>query len=486
MSTKVKAPETANHEPSPRVATAVADQRTAVGVTAPVAPKPWQTRRFQLAAGALIALLVVAVVADNLVARQYTPEGAVRDYLAALAAQNGQAAWSDVTVATPTEPTAVSLTDATAFRSALGVAKPDIQSFDIIGASSSDSEQATVKVALRTSAGTKQTAFVVERSGDRRWLLYPVWRVVLTPALLTFNLPNGAGPVAIDGEKVVLPAGQAVVAVLPISHAVTFGATEMLAEQKISVDALGVGREAIAYTPKLSDAGLVKAKSSVATFFKDVCARQPSAHPSNSTCPQDVAADITYPGQWQLVGDPNQDLAIKLEGQSLNAVGHYQMVFAYTESGIKGTNHVAVGGAYAAALQLTAGDITVTKITRADGLTALDRQSGATDQAAQDLVAKAFARCASVSAEFVADCPQRAPDAVITNVRWRLTGDPTVGATVTYSGNTGILTVHGNFSMAVSYKSFGQARSRSSYVTAYDAHLFWDGQALQLVTIEGV
>jgi len=38
--------------------------------------------------------------------------------------------------------------------------------------------------------------------------------------------------------------------------------------------------------------------------------------------------------------------------------------------------------------------------------------------------------------------------------------------------------------MSVSYKQFGQTRNRSSYITAYEANLFWDGQALQLVSIE--
>jgi hypothetical protein len=39
--------------------------------------------------------------------------------------------------------------------------------------------------------------------------------------------------------------------------------------------------------------------------------------------------------------------------------------------------------------------------------------------------------------------------------------------------------------MSVSYIWFGNARSRSSYVTAYDAYLFWNGQSLQLITIAG-
>jgi len=326
--------------------------------------------------------------------------------------------------------------------------------------------------------------FAVERSGDRRWLFYPVWRVVVSPDVLTFELPTGQGAVSIDGQPVALPTGESSVAVLPLSHLVTFAGTQILAEQKLTIDGFGATSHKVAYSPKLTDAGLAKAKSAIAARFNDICLKQTSAHPTSSGCPQNIATDLLDSGQWQLIGDPTRDLAIRSDGPALIAVGHYQMVFAYTESGIKGINHVAIGGGYTAPLQLSTSDITVDKVSAADGLPALDRPSGATDQAAEDLVAKAFAHCASVPAEFVADCPQRAPDAVITNVRWTLSGDPASGANVTYSGDTGIVTVHGNFAMSVSYKQFGQTRNRSSYITAYEASLFWDGQALQLVSIE--
>jgi hypothetical protein len=85
----------------------------------------------------------------------------------------------------------------------------------------------------------------------------------------------------------------------------------------------------------------------------------------------------------------------------------------------------------------------------------------------------------------VAKCPQGAPDVIIEHVRWTLQGDSISGATVSYDGKTGLFTVHGNFSMAVSYTWFGNARSRSSYITHYDAYQLWDGQALQLITIDG-
>jgi hypothetical protein len=85
----------------------------------------------------------------------------------------------------------------------------------------------------------------------------------------------------------------------------------------------------------------------------------------------------------------------------------------------------------------------------------------------------------------VADCPQAAPDVILTDVHWTLNGDPIAGATVRYDGATGLMTVHGHFSMAVSYRWFGYPKSGASYINSYDAQLFWDGQAMQLITIDG-
>jgi hypothetical protein len=159
------------------------------------------------------------------------------------------------------------------------------------------------------------------------------------------------------------------------------------------------------------------------------------------------------------------------------------MVYEYQRA--SGTEHVPSGGSYEATLLLAGAEVKVDRIQNVEAL-ALQRPAGATDQAAKDLVAKALAQCAAVSAESVADCPQFAPDVILTDVHWTLNGDPLAGSIVSYDGTTGLLTVHGNFSMAVSYKWFGSyPKSGHSYTKAYDARLFWDGQALQLITIDG-
>src|SRR4029077_11244673 len=126
--------------------------------------------------------------------------------------------------------------------------------------------------------------------------------------------------------------------------------------------------------------------------------------------------------------------------------------------------------------------VAVVSIQPATGLPALTRSSGATDQAAKDMVAQALKNCAAVRAESVANCPQFAPDVAISNVRWRLTQNPISTATVSFDSTNGLFTVHGNFAMSVSYMWFGYPKSGNSLNTAYDADLFWDGQGYPLVT----
>jgi hypothetical protein len=461
-------------------------QEMASPATRPAKSNLWQRRRLQIGAGTVIALTIVAVLANNLIASQYTPEGALRAYLSALQSGNASAAWNQVQSSASASNATTSLTDRAALQAALATAKPDFRSFDITSTTNMDANTAQIAVTFDTSKGSKQANFLVQRSGDKRFVFYPIWRVVLAPALLTVTLPKGTAGVSVDGRSLALSTGKSTIAVFPTSHRLVFNSTPLLAQQTVAVDTFLTGNQTVAYQPALTDAGMIKVKAAVAEYLTNVCVRQTSDNPDAKICPQATGAYLPYSGQWHLVGDPTQDLAITSDAdQNVSAIGHFQMYFAYPENGVHGTRRVPDGGGYRASLVLDGANVTVASVTKLDGLPALQRPAGASDQAAKDLVATGFAQCAAVSAETVANCPQAAPDAIIANVHWGLNGDPLSGATVTYDGKSGLLTVHGNFSMSVSYTWFGNARNRSSYITAYDASLFWDGQALQLITIDG-
>ena len=466
---------------------------TEIPNAAPVAPAPsssrsplWRRRRYQLAAGITVVAILSAFIANNLLARQYTPEGAVRQYLSALQGGDVSGAWSEIQVSAPTAQAAFNLTDRAALQAALSTRKPDIKSFALTSTTNSNPSTAIVDFSYDTAAGSKQGKFVVQRSGETHFGLYPDWHVVISPTLLTIALPKGSNGVSIDGRAIALPDGKSTVAVLPLSHRVQFTGTQMLTSQTVSLESFLSLAQGVPYQPILNAAGIAQAKAAVKAAI-DTCAKRTQANLDDGTCPQGLSYGSSSSGQWNLIGDPTQDLNVAFD-QDLNAVGsgHFQMVFGFQEQGWTGTRQTPSAGGYKASLTLSTSSLTVANIQRAEGLPTLVRPAGATDQAAKDLVSKGFMQCASVSAEFVADCPQAAPDAIITDVHWSLEGDPLAGATVNFDPDTGLLTVHGNFSMAVSYKWFGNfARSGHSYIKAYDAHLFWDGQGLQLVNIDG-
>jgi hypothetical protein len=485
MSTKIQSGSSS--APEAAVEAPIAETHAvASSATAPATPKLSQRRRLQIGAGVLVALVIAAVLANNFIASQYTPEGALRAYLSALQSGDASKAWNQIQISASANNATTTLMDQSALQAALATAKPDFRSFDITNTSNVDANTALLAVTFDTSNGPKQAKVLVQRSGDKRFGFYPIWRVVLAPTLLTFTLPKGAAGISIDGKSLALSDSKSTIAVLPLPHKVVFNSTPSLAQQTIAVDTFLSGDQTVAYHPKFTDAGMAKVKTAVTGYFNDVCVKQTTANPDQATCPQATGTYLPYSGQWHLVGDPTQDLAITSDAnQNITAVGHFQMVFVYPENGVQGTRHVPSGGGYSATVLLDASNLTVASVAKLDGLAAVQRPTAASDQAAKDLVAKAFAQCAAVSAETVADCPQAAPDVIIANVHWGLNGDPVSGATVNYDGKTGLFTVHGNFSMSVSYTWFGNARNRSSYITAYDAYLFWDGQALQLITIDG-
>ena len=448
-------------------------------------PRLWRRRRYQVAAVVAALVAVAGFAANAFLAKQYAPEGAVSQYLSALESGDATGAWSVAQVAAPGKAVSVVLTDEAALRSALGAGRPDLKSFDITGTSFLDADQtlAAVDVTYETSSGTKQTKFRLERGAEKHFGVYPRWHVLIQPVLLSLELPSRAGGVAVDGKPVALKGGQSTLAVWPLAHKILFQGTAMLEPGTSTVDAFASTAESVAYKPTLTAAGLAKASAAIRSAF-DNCTQQTAFQPAG--CPQSFNDAYGGTGQWELVGDPTQDLEISFDqDQNLIGTGHFQMVVAFQQSGTDGTLHFPSGAGYSASLGLDSSDITVTSITSTRVVRALQRPAAVSDQVVKDLLTKAFAACAAARSGSPADCPQQYlfPDAQ--GIRWTLNGDPLSAASVRFDPNSGLFTVPGSFDMTASYSLRGYPYSHPSYTTAYDAYLFWDGHSLQLVTIAG-
>jgi len=167
----------------------------------------------------------------------------------------------------------------------------------------------------------------------------------------------------------------------------------------------------------------------------------------------------------------------------LVALGHFQMAFNYHESGVDGTIRRTSAGGYAATLNLAENDIAAGAIKSSTGLAGVPRPAAATDDAAKAIVAKALTVCASVRSGNPGACPQLFIFPGAKDFRWTLVTDPLSLANVTYDGDTGLFTVRGAFDMKLSYKLNGYPYT--TYTTNYLAYLFWDGQQLVLISIDG-
>jgi hypothetical protein len=471
MSTEVEAKDSADSETP---ADLTVGSRPRLGQ-----PAAWRRRRYQIIAGAVAVALIAVFVANNFLARQYSPAGAVSQYLGAIQSGDAAAAWSLIQVSAPTTNVDANLTDRAALRAALGSGKPDVKSFAITSTTNGNASLAAVNFSYETAGGTKQGTLSVERSGQTSFGFSPVWRVLITPVVVPMSLPAGGSGVSIDGKAIALPAGaKSLVAVLPLAHKIRFSGSQMLEAQALAVDAFPSSELTVSYQPTLTSAGLAAAKAAIKSAF-DACAKSTSF--TQDGCPQKYDAYFVRSPQWQLVGDPVQDVTISFD-QDLNAsaTGHYQMEIAFQGAGSPGTHHDISSGGYSAHLVLAATSVAVGSISAADGLPALQRPVGA-----KDLVSKAMTACAGLQLQFPPDCPQQIVAAGASNVRWTLSGDPIASATVTFDQKSGIFTVHGRFAMSASYDWLGNAETQSSFYPAYDAILCWDGQALVLVTIQG-
>ena len=91
---ETKEPESPNGELPPPTVSTDAQQRLRL----------WRQRRYQLAALFVAVAIVAALVGNNLLARQYTADGAVRQYLAALQTGDVSKAWDAIQVMAPTAP----------------------------------------------------------------------------------------------------------------------------------------------------------------------------------------------------------------------------------------------------------------------------------------------------------------------------------------------------------------------------------------------
>ncbi len=453
----------------------------------------WRDRlgpRAMLIAAALLLLIAGGVVTNVVLSRQSSPEGTSQRYLDGLRSGDASAAWSAMEVSQPQQPVEAKLLDEPALKAALSGAKPNYRSATV-NKTAQDGASAATDISVSRPQGELQTTLLLRRDdAERRYGIYPSWRVVVSPALLRTTLPEGTSGVLVDGQAVRLSgAGEHRIAVLPVPHRIDLQGGSLLEGQTGKVDATysAGGEVSVALLPRISNLGREKAKAAIKSQFA-TCAGMAEAAPIG--CPQHSNTNAREGLRWQLIGDPSAAAAVDFDkDQHLVASGHFLMTLSYQPPLRPGTTaHDVSGGTFEAHLLIRGSEIRVTGIDPAGDVANLSRPGGTSDEAAKALVKDAMQKCAAATIVNPTDCPQNVNRDYtnVKNIRWTLSGDPLADATVGWDGDHQIFEVVGHYDMTLDYDELGSHMQARSSTRLYSAKLVWDGNAYQLIKIEGL
>lgn len=444
----------------------------------------------ELAVLAGLVLLGGAIAAHLVITRTYSPEGAVRQYLAALDRGDADGAWAASIVNSSGVKADATLLNLAGLKASLGLGKPTAHSdLTVTGARSSGADE-LVDVAYNAGGAGHRATYRVRPDPTHKHLgLYPSWQVVVTPALVSIALPKAGGAFSVDGQAVDVAAGDAVqLAVFPGHHQLAMAASALFnaAQAEVAAEQAAPAVAKISLRLSLTDAAKQGAVPSVKQAFA-ACAAATVLGPSG--CPFGVIDNLDGPAHWSLLNDPSADLIVALDDRAnILAKGHYLTAITYNGIYPSRPHHKLVGGAFQAPLTWDGQKLSVQSLSAGQGVPALQRP-GVDDATVLQAVSDAFKRCAAIKALADVDCRQSAFGVgKISNVAWELQADPGTGASVNWDGDHGYFQVTGSFAMAVTFDQdnpyLPTMHESATSTGQYKADLFWNGQKAQFVTFE--
>jgi len=442
-------------------------------------------RRMQLGAGLIAALAFGTALGYGLRFQAWTATGAAGRYLAALSHGDAFAAWAEMEVSSPPKADlnlvsqaslAAALRTGQELGSKISVGKTLVSGRDTI-------------VDAKVGAHPLQL-FLARGPALARRSFLPGWTILVRPIDLTVARLAASQPLSIDGQLVqTRPGKPTIVAVLPLRHVITLGATSMLQSQSQIFDMEPTFSSAeMGFVPKFTPAGEVAAVAAVRAAFDNCTA---SSEPAPANCPQALAS-LPSSVTWRLIGDPTNGMTFSLDSQGrFAAEGNYQMTASYRPSPLRAAGKITLTGSYAAVLQVHGDSVDVTAINPTTEVrTTLPEPTAAQEQQGLQIVSEALSACAAARVIDPPNCPQADWRAVgnVANVRWTLHGDPLIGATMTLESQNSLYQVDGPLNMTVSYdldELVTAHYSEASSNTLYRAEMAWDGTEFQLVTLRG-
>lgn len=437
---------------------------------------------------AALAGLVALGVAGNAIATSATsPSAVATEYVRAVGQNNVDQAWQ-VSKVLPEQPNGqgldgqiLRLDSKEDFVAMMKLppnrhpARDDIQVTHL----STMGDSTVVSLAFREGGEQRSTSVVLQKSPDKRYLLYPDWRVVVTPSLLTWLPPVADAKILIDGT----PASGRAALTLPGYHKLTLVGGALFADSTQDVPEAQSLAQPVRFPLRLTAQANTAAKNAVNAYFTN-CAARSSALPSG--CPQAAADWTPINVHWTLIGDPSSQMEVDVEANpgssqasavpQVVAHGHYLMTVVFDGTG--GTKHRFSGGTYALALNWDGSQFAASEAQAFHQPTRPLVRPSVSDDVVKSAVADAFAACARIKAVSGApNCPMDfASIDVISNPQWELVGDQLQGANLGFDEATGVLTVTGSYKMKLSYSTESSAANSANSEGNYIAYVVWDGK----------
>lgn len=437
-------------------------------------------RSVKIAAVCLLLFADALAVGLNAASQAASPQAALLDYLGALERGDTSAAWAVLAPAPAPSGADVQLLTRSDLGAVLAAHPRPMHSHVRVMASTSSGNEAIVNLRFDVEGAGQAAVYRLRQDPNRRAFgLYPAWKVVPNPVLLSLQLPAGSGRPLIDGRTLPAPQGRAItVAVFPGQHRVVVPGTPLFAATSLALYASEAATDPLSVVP---DPGLTPAAlASGAAAVQAALTSCSQTTPAPSGCPVGSWSATSRPEVWSVIGTPDLVISSDPSGQ-ISAEGH---VVADAHSAVPWPSHYVMSTSFRAGLMWDGTEM------RFQGfVNGLDVQPQAAPPVGKATVLEAltrvFAGCISDPVLFHLDCPTQAVvPGTVSNARWTADSDPMAGAKVAFDGN-GLFRVSGNYVYTVSCDQLLNGVTRhlvGSKAGPYEADFYWDGARPVFVT----
>ena len=435
----------------------------------------------QLTVGAVLLLIVAGFALNSYLASRYGPDGTAISYVEATGSGDSATAWSLMTVAGGPSPAGTADLATQAGLDGQLHLEPAHTGVTNVAVAGHRDVPGGVQVSVSYQDHGRKASIQLDLSQDpsaRHFGIYPSWRVVVVPSVVTVKSPGV--PFGVDGH--LLSAALPAVRILPGAHVFATRQTDLFAGFATTLDVEGGQPRTVSLVPKLNSS----AAPGVAGVIKEAF-QACIANPHGGLCP---ATLLEFPGTWQLIGDPGADASVAVDAEGhLVATGHYlatvQQAFG------DGRIDRADGGGFSAVLDQLGSAFKVMSLSDSTSVPPLSRPITVTDSAVQQTVQNALAACIASPQPNPDNCPQGLSVGLgssSTTVHWSWDADPMAGSKVAFDDQSGIVRVTGNYAATGTYTQslLGTSSSRTSHSSgSYEAALILDGGDLRVVAITG-